>query len=610
MIEEITVNNQLIRKNIPYFTLKININKEKTEKLENNNLNDFEQETYDFCMKNKLEYTKMKNINDEIKALIKHEKYKNISLEKNKSNYEQSLKKKNFIPISNRKVLNSLNRNNNKKGISNKIQIINSKNNSSYKKFLNNKRNFAKKIVKRKNTNRSQKNANRQLINILNDNSKKETNLKNILSQKITIDHFKNNKVKVKRDLVLKPNITASMVKSQKLITKTKKNLFTKKNDNIKLNKIEKIPYQKKVISNKFKSKSYIKTNIQNTNNKYKIEKNVNSFFENNNINSTGKFKLYNTYNKEDSQNFTTIQNISTIKNNESLSKNLFSDQNENLNKSQKVTTLKKIFKLLDKDGDNLISPSSLNLNKLPLTYKKFLMPIVNELKIENESLTESEFIYICEKYFNNLDKEREQKLFNNENNKELFHKKIYEISFKTKYKNYFDYFSDKMKNEKNHINNSHSFFNSLIETHSSDYNHNYLMKIKDNISTDRNSLENNKIDKKQIKKICRSQDDKKNNNCYEIYYNSFLDSNRTNQSFVPYFVNYSSIFRGNPNLNYLKCGGIYTYSDLLNTKRSDLLNLNNYCTGIDKEIIIGFDFSNISKSSNTNYMPINYISS
>ena len=32
--------------------------------------------------------------------------------------------------------------------------------------------------------------------------------------------------------------------------------------------------------------------------------------------------------------------------------------------------------------------------------------------------------------------------------------------------------------------------------------------------------------------------------------------------------------------------------------------------TGTEGDIITGFDFSNISKSSNTNYSPINYVGS
>ena len=272
---------------------------------------------------------------------------------------------------------------------------------------------------------------------------------------------------------------------------------------------------------------------------KNKNEKNVNLLLQNNNIN-------LNT--KKTKQGIIVIKNISNRKNNKLLSKNLFSVHKEVLNKNQRIAKFKKIFKLLDNDGDNLISSSFINISNLPTNLKNLLNPILYKLKYLNKTLTESEFIYACEKYFNNLNDIHKEKLFTKENNNELFHKKIYEEFYKPKFNNYFDYLSTKMKNN-NHTNRSYSLFNSFIETHNDENNNYNFTKLNDN--TYKNTSKNIKIDKMQNIKICRSQNNKRKNNYREIYYNSFCHPN----------FNFSSILRGNPNLNYSKCREVKGYS-------------------------------------------------
>ena len=594
--------------NIPYFTLTINLDKGISDKLEIHSLNDYEQETYDFCMKNKLKYAAMININRQIKSLIKTKKYNIINQKRNKGVYTQSLEWENITPNNNRKIKSSLKKNNKAIVIPDKKQVVNSKKNISSKIILNNKKIKIKKIGEENNSNYLKKYIHIKSIKNLNCNSGKNANFKKIISQKNTIFDIKNNKRKLKRNLVLKQGMIVPTVDTKKASSKTIKNINKKKSENIKLSDNTNILYKKKLVLNKFKTEKYLTSNTQNVehNKKNKNEKNDNLFLQNYNINPIDKYQLNNTSNiSKINHNFITIQNISNI-HNESYNKNLSSDNNSFLDTNKKKNTFKKIFKLLDNDNDNLISPAHINVNNLPINFKKLLMPLLNELENENETLTESEFIYICEKYFNNLNNADKTKIFNEKSNKELFHKKIYEEFYKPKFNNYFDYLSKKTENE-NHINNSNSLFNSLIETHSSDSNYYYFMKSNDNIPTGKNSLKNNKNEKKQTKKLCRSNEDKRNNNCSEIYYNS-LYSNHKNMSLIPYFIYNLSTFRGNPNINCTKSSGVSACPGILAKKYNSLSTSNDFGTVSDGEVMFGFDFSNISRTSNTNYMPISYL--
>lgn len=70
----------------------------------------------------------------------------------------------------------------------------------------------------------------------------------------------------------------------------------------------------------------------------------------------------------------------------------------------------KHLFNLLDGDGDNLITSISININRIPENIRKILDPIFKELKEENETLNEIEFISVCEQLYPMLpyDKKRE----------------------------------------------------------------------------------------------------------------------------------------------------------------------------------------------------------
>ena len=52
-----------------------------------------------------------------------------------------------------------------------------------------------------------------------------------------------------------------------------------------------------------------------------------------------------------------------------------------------------KIFKELDSDEDNLITPININLNNLNDEIKRIINPLIEELREDNQTLEENEFI-------------------------------------------------------------------------------------------------------------------------------------------------------------------------------------------------------------------------
>ena len=98
-----------------------------------------------------------------------------------------------------------------------------------------------------------------------------------------------------------------------------------------------------------------------------------------------------------------------------------------NIFNHKKEKSFKKLFKILDGDNDGKISYNCMRVKKLPLNVKKILEPIFVELKNENEVLNESEFIFVCDKYYNTLkyDQKRKLILFEDEEKKKEKKEKI-----------------------------------------------------------------------------------------------------------------------------------------------------------------------------------------
>ena len=116
-----------------------------------------------------------------------------------------------------------------------------------------------------------------------------------------------------------------------------------------------------------------------------------------------------------------------------------------NLYNQKKEKCFKKLFRLLDGDNDGKISYNCMSTKYLPVTIKQILEPIFLELKVENEVLNESEFIFVCEKFYNILKYDQKQKLilFEDEEKKRLKKQKIEKAntnySFKPKINKHID---------------------------------------------------------------------------------------------------------------------------------------------------------------------------
>ena len=95
---------------------------------------------------------------------------------------------------------------------------------------------------------------------------------------------------------------------------------------------------------------------------------------------------------------------------------------------NKKLKCFKNIFKLLDKDdNDGKISDKNMDLNYIPKDIKKILEPIFIELKNDNETLTESEFVFVCDKLYESLTYQQKQKLleFEKDNKMHLLEKHV-----------------------------------------------------------------------------------------------------------------------------------------------------------------------------------------
>jgi hypothetical protein len=203
-----------------------------------------------------------------------------------------------------------------------------------------------------------------------------------------------------------------------------------------------------------------------------------------------------------------------------------FCQSTEDIINKKKEKSFKQIFKLLDGDEDSKISSTHINTSKLPKNILRILEPVLNELKEENETLNEIEFIFVCDQLYlslpwnerrelttfedvakKNLKKEKIMKeknnfsfkprinkrnysfenqtiltnnkntdLNSNINHNEIFNNK-YQSSIINSYKNYNNYYikrkinensneknkENKIKNGKNQINNRVNYFNLRI---------------------------------------------------------------------------------------------------------------------------------------------------
>ena len=100
-----------------------------------------------------------------------------------------------------------------------------------------------------------------------------------------------------------------------------------------------------------------------------------------------------------------------------------YKHMSKDLINNKKIRCFKNLFKLLDSDDkDGKISNKNINTKNLPKEIKILLDPIITELNNCNETLSESEFVFICDKLFESLKYVQKQKLlsFDLEENKNI----------------------------------------------------------------------------------------------------------------------------------------------------------------------------------------------
>ena len=77
------------------------------------------------------------------------------------------------------------------------------------------------------------------------------------------------------------------------------------------------------------------------------------------------------------------------------------SERSNNIVNSKKEEVFRRIFRLLDGDEDGIISRIYVDTRRVPKEIMKLLNPIITELKSENETLNEREFIIACSHMYN-----------------------------------------------------------------------------------------------------------------------------------------------------------------------------------------------------------------
>ena len=146
------------------------------------------------------------------------------------------------------------------------------------------------------------------------------------------------------------------------------------------------------------------------------------------------------------------------------------------------------LFNILDSDQDNLITSVSINLNNIPEKIIKIIEPLLIELKEDNQTLNQDEFIKAMNKLFENISFTKRRELINEYNKNNL--------RFKT------------------------PIFNS-----------NFGTKIKKKIS----NKNTNKLAEKHYLKMQKMMD------VYNIKYNNKSSSNKTSKSIYKQFINHNN---------------------------------------------------------------------
>ena len=127
----------------------------------------------------------------------------------------------------------------------------------------------------------------------------------------------------------------------------------------------------------------------------------INSNYERKNQNNFNVFNNLYTDFKKTELNKKHLEN--EIKNKENTIFIYLNNNSNEIYEKQKIKSFEKIFKLLDKDEDGIISKFNINIENLPKNISLIFQPIFEELKQDNETLTQKEFLFASSKLFDIL---------------------------------------------------------------------------------------------------------------------------------------------------------------------------------------------------------------
>ena len=149
--------------------------------------------------------------------------------------------------------------------------------------------------------------------------------------------------------------------------------------------------------------KTITSNNTEHTNN--------NSTLNNHNNKSNDVFSTLYLYNQIYSQKKTnTYQQINKIEKQQANTNNTCKSSNE-LMYNNKMKAFKKIFSLLDSDGDGIISSININIKKLPCNINNIIKPIIDWIYNEQEMINEDDFVSIMEQFYTYLSFEHKREV-------------------------------------------------------------------------------------------------------------------------------------------------------------------------------------------------------
>ena len=132
-------------------------------------------------------------------------------------------------------------------------------------------------------------------------------------------------------------------------------------------------------------------------------------------------------------------------------------DQSNEIFTKQKINCFEKIFYILDKDQDGIITKFNVYTNGLPKNIQKILSPIIIELKEDNETLNKDEFSAACFKLYDTLGFLQKREIINYGMNKKINKNNDENIfTFKPKIQNNYDpnvYYEKQKKEQEEEMN-------------------------------------------------------------------------------------------------------------------------------------------------------------